>query len=196
MNSPLIVLIWFINGLLAVFYTLLDNVLILLLIPPMAWLAITAKLEHRVWILVTGAIVILATFIVPAPVPLILTLMTWAGAVAVFLDRFNPTALRWRVNGGLALYALTALGFAAYAAYTSRLPSNTWSSVVASGEAASIVSQGRSFLNVIAVWGLWIIMPLGYLALLIQGVLVHPPTPASPAELIHTIRARGREEEF
>ncbi len=177
-------------------YTLLDNVLVLVLIPPVVWLALTAKREQRVWIAATGVVAILAAIIVPAPVPLIITLMAWAGAVAVRVNRFNPTALRWRVNGGLALYGLAALGFAAYAAYTSRLSPTTWSSVVVSGEAASIVSQGRSFLNVIAVWGLWIILPLGYLALLIQGILVHPPTSASPSELIHTIRARGRDEAY
>ena len=195
MSPPLLWLVWFINGILAVVYTLLENVLIMALIPPMAWLAITAKQEHRPWIGATGALAVLAAFVVPAPVPMILALMAWAGAIAVRMDRFNPTALRWRVNGGLALYALAALGFAAYAAYTSRLSPSTWAGVVASGEAAAIVAQGRSFLNVIAVWGLWIIIPLGYLALLVQGIFVHPPTPARPSELIHAVRARGRDRE-
>lgn len=117
--------------------------------------------------------------------------MAWAGIIAVRIDRFGPKALRWRVSGGIALYALAALGFAGYAAYTSRLDTGAWSAVVASGEAAAVVEQGRAFLSTIAVWGLWVILPLGYLALLIQGVFVHPPTLATPAAMIHSVRGRG-----
>jgi hypothetical protein len=191
MNPLLLWLIWLINGLLAVLYTLLDHVLLLLILPPLIWLAGAAPVEQRPWAAAGGGLAVLAVFLVPAPIPLILGLMTWAGAAAVWIDRFNPKALRWRVNGGLALYALAALGFDGYAAYTSHLDPRIWSGVVASGEVAAVVAQGRSFLNTIAIWGLWIILPLGYLALLLQGIFVHPPTLASPAELIHTVRARG-----
>jgi hypothetical protein len=193
MKPPLIWLIWIVNGLLAVFYTLLDNILLLLLFPPLIWLARTAVAEQRRWIALTGVVVILAAFVVPAPIPLILVVMVWAGAIAIWTNRFNPKALRWRVNYSLAIYALTAIGFTAYAAYASRLSLDTWASVVSSGEADAVIAQGRSFLNRIAIWGLWIILPVGYLALLIQGALVHPPTPKTPAELIHTVRARGRD---
>jgi len=196
MNPPLIWLIWLINGLLAVLYTLLDNVLILLLFPPLIWLAVTVVSEQRPWVAAMGVLVVISAFVVPAPIPLILVVMSWAGAIASRTDRFNPIALRWRVNGSLALCALTAIGFTAYAAYASRLSLDTWSSVVSSGEASSVISQGRSFLNTIAIWGLWIIMPVGYLAILLQGVFVHPPTPKTPAEMIHTVRARGRNEEY
>ena len=56
MNPPLLWIVWLINGLLAVLYTLLDNVLVLVLIPPMVWLAITAKREQRMWIAATGVV--------------------------------------------------------------------------------------------------------------------------------------------
>jgi hypothetical protein len=196
MSPPLTWLIWFLNGLLAVLYTLLDNGLILLLFFPLIWLALTAVDEQRLWVAAMGALVVITAFVVPAPIPLILVVMSWAGAIAIRTDHFNPIALRWRVNGSLALYALTAIGFTAYAAYASRLSLDTWSSVVSSGEASSVISQGRSFLNTIAIWGLWIIMPVGYLAILLQDVFVHPPTPKTPAEMIHTVRARGRDEEY
>jgi len=39
-------------------------------------------------------------------------------------------------------------------------------------------------------------MPGGYLAILLQGVFVHPPTPRTSVEMIHTIRARGMDEEY
>ena len=190
--SPLLWLTWMVNGLLAVAYTLIDHGAAVLLLPALAWLGATAPREHRPWVAAAAVMSVLAGLVVPAPVPVLLAAMAWAGAVAVRLDRFNPTGLRWRVNGGLALYALAALGFAVYASYTSRLDPRTWAGVVASGEAASVVAQGRSFLNTIAVWGLWVILPLGYLALLLQGIFVHPPSPGAPADIIHAVRARGR----
>ncbi len=186
--------LWVVNGLLAVVYMLLDHVLLLVLIPPAAWLVATGPPEHRPWVASAGALALLAGALVPPPVPLILAMMAWAGLGAVRLDRFSPKALRWRVSGGIALYALAALGFAGYAAYTSRLDPRAWSAVVAGGEAASVVEQGRAFLSTIAVWGLWVILPLGYLALLLQGVFVHPPTLATPAAMIHSVRGRGYAE--
>lgn len=186
--------LWVVNGLLAVVYMLLDHVLLLVLIPPAAWLVTTGPPEHRPWVASAGALALLAGALVPPPVPLILAMMAWAGLGAVRLDRFSPKALRWRVSGGIALYALAALGFAGYAAYTSRLDPQAWSAVVAGGEAASVVEQGRAFLSTIAVWGLWVILPLGYLALLLQGVFVHPPTLATPAAMIHSVRGRGYAE--
>jgi hypothetical protein len=190
--SALLWLTWMVNGLVAVLYTLADHMAVVVLLPPLAWLGATAPREHRPWVASASMLSVLAGLLVPAPVPAILLVMTWAGAMAVRLDSFNPTGLRWRVNAGLALYALAALGFAVYAAYTSRLDPRAWAGVVASGEAASVVAQGRSFLNTIAVWGLWVILPLGYLALLLQGIFVHPPSLATPADLIHAVRARGR----
>ena len=38
------------------------------------------------------------------------------------------------------------------------------------------------------------ILPIGYLALLLQGIFVHPPTAASPAAMIHAERGRGYPE--
>lgn len=194
MNGPLLWALWVVNGLLAVVYTLLDHLALLAAIPPLFWLAAAARREHSLPLAGVGALVVLAAVLVPAPAPAILAVMAWAGALAVRLDRFNPTALRWRVGGGLALYALAALGFAAYAAYTSRLDPRVWAGILAAGEAAAVVAQGRSFLTTIAVWALWALLPLGYLALLIQGLLVHPPLPAAPADLIHLVRARGMSE--
>ena len=36
----------------------------------------------------------------------------------------------------------------------------------------------------------------GQYGMSVQGAILHPPTSSSPAELIHTIRARGRDEEY
>ena len=193
--NPTEPLVWLANGLLAVIYVALSRVFILLLVFPLAYLVGWAPAEHRPWIVAAGVLALAAAAFVPPPVPLLLTLLASAGALAVRLDHFNPKALRWRASGGLALYALAGLGFSGYAAYTSRIDSNAWAGLVAGGEAAAIVGQGRAFLSTLAVWGLWVILPVGYLALLLQSIFVHPPTSASPAAMIHAVRGRGFPEE-
>jgi len=54
------------------------------------------------------------------------------------------------------------------------------------------LAQGRAFLNTLATWGLWLILPLGYLSLLAQGLLAHPPTGGRPERTIAQARTRGR----
>jgi len=183
-------LIWLINGVLVIVYVLVDHLPLVACLPGLAWMVVSSPVEQRTWAFVVGSIVLSATALVPPPVPLILLAMICVGLFAVWLDRFGPSALRWRVMGGLALYSLTALGFTAYAAYVSRLDPDIWAGVLAQGEAASVVSQGRAFLTTIAVWGLWIILPLGYLGMLVQGMLVHPPLKAAPSDLLFAIRSR------
>lgn len=192
--NPTDPLVWVANGLLAVIYVAFGRVFVLLLVLPLAYLVGWAPPEHRPWIVAAGVLALGAAAVVPPPVPLLLTLLASAGALAVRLDHFNPKALRWRACGGLALYALAALGFTGYAAYTSRIDSSAWAGIVAGGESAAIIGQGRAFLSTLAVWGLWVILPVGYLALLLQGIFVHPPTSASPAALIHAVRSRGFPE--
>jgi hypothetical protein len=50
----------------------------------------------------------------------------------------------------------------------------------------------RAFLDTLATWGLWLILPLGYLSLLAQGLLAHPPTGSRPETTIAQVRTRGR----
>ena len=86
MNPPLVWLIWVVNGLLAVLYTLVDNILILLLFPPLIWLAAAAPVERRPWIAMTGVLVVITAFAVPAPIPLILRVTL---SPAVLFHRFE-----------------------------------------------------------------------------------------------------------
>jgi len=189
--NPLEPLVWLVNGLLVIVYVGASRAFLLLLILPLAHLVGRAPREHRPWLAAVGVLALAAAAFVPPPVPMLLALLSAAAALAVQLDRFNPKALRWRASGGLALYALAALGYAGYAAYTSRIEADAWAGLVAGGEAAAIVGQGRAFLNTLSIWGLWVILPLGYLALLAQGIFVHPPAQSSPGDLIHFVRSRG-----
>src|SRR3972149_8848402 len=89
-------LIWLVNGLLALAHILLDHSLLLVAPPPLAWLTWTSPREQRAWVTAAGGLSLLAALWVPAPIPLIVAIMAWAGAVAVRLDRFNPASPRWR----------------------------------------------------------------------------------------------------
>ena len=136
----------------------------------------------------------MAAFVAPAPAPLLLALMTSAGAGAVYAERFNPDGLRWRLAGGLALYAGAALGAQLYGLYLNTLDAQSWAQALGGqGEAAAALAQGRAFVNTLATWGLWLILPLAYFSLLGQGLLVHPPMATSPEQAITAIRTRGQE---
>ena len=190
-DTLVLVLIWIANGGLVVIFWLIDHVLLLTAIPAFYLLVVQARREQRLYALAAGGLSLLASLLVPPPIPLIILVMAWAGAAAVKVDGFNPDSLRWRVVGGLALYAVAALGWTAYSAYVAGLSAEQWGALFAADEAAATIAQGRSFLSTISVWGLWIIVPLGYFSLLLQGIFVHAPLTASPERIIQTVRARG-----
>lgn len=187
--------IWSINGGLVAAFWLADHLVPLASIPALVLLLAHAPREQRPFALVAGFLGLLTAVVVPPPIPLIVLAMAWAGVVGVALDKFNPDTLRWRVIGGLALYAVAALAWTGYTAYVGSISAEQWGGMLASNEAASTIAQGRSFLSTISVWGLWIIVPLGYFSLLVQGLFVHPPLKATPAEVIRTVRERPEPEE-
>lgn len=199
------VLIWELNGLLAILYVLWEHGAALIAVAActaLLWWTPPGRQSagrpepfsgQRPWLIGLGALVALAAFLAPAPVPVLLMVMAVAGALAVRGDRFNPDALRWRVMGGLALYAGAALAYLGYHSYLAGLDALAWAEALGGrGEASQVLAQGRAFVDTLATWGLWLILPLGYFSLLAQGVLVHPPLPASPQEIITTVRTRGR----
>jgi hypothetical protein len=183
--------IWSINGLLVTAFWLVDHIFPLAALPAFALLISRAPREQRPFGLAAALAGLLTAIFVPQPIPLILLAMVWGGIGAVALDRFNPDTLRWRVIGGIALYAIASIAWTGYSAYVATLSPGQWGSMLASDEAASTIAQGRSFLQTISVWGLWIILPLGYFSLLLQGLFVHPPLTTAPADVIHTVRGRG-----
>lgn len=151
-----------------------------------------APTDQRPWIGGIGALAALAALTVPPPAPFLLAGMAVAGAVAVRLDRFNPDALGWRVSGGIALYAGAALVYLAYSRYLAGIDAAAWAQAIGGqDEAQTALAQGRAFLNTLATWGLWLILPLAYLSLLAQGILIHPPMGQRPAQTITAVRTRG-----
>ena len=198
--------LWELNGWLALLYTAGGPVLALLtaaayaallwLTPPGRRHANAARDQlsgQRPWLLAVGLLVVAAALVAPVPAPLLLAVMAGAGVVAVWADRFNPDGLRWRVAGGLALYAGAALAYLGYGAYLNNLDALAWAEALGGqGEAAATLAQGRAFISTLATWGLWLILPLAYFSLLAQGLLVHPPLGSTPEQVITAVRTRGQ----
>ena len=197
---------WELNGLLALLYTAWEHFAALVTagaFAAMLWWTPPGRRSNRPgreaftgqrpWVLGIGVLALLAALLAPAPAPVLLAAMTLAGSVAVAFDRFNPDALRWRVAGGLALYALAGLAYVGYGSYLSALDAAAWAEALGGqGEAALTLAQGRAFVDTLATWGLWLILPLAYFSLLAQGILVHPPLPATPEQVINAVRTRGQ----
>jgi hypothetical protein len=172
-------LYYLLNGILALLWLLLDHILLVLLVAPLAWSCYSAPSEQRPWTLASSGLAILASAVTPPPVPLLMLVMALAGGLATYLERFNAAAVRWNTVRGLALYSLAGLGF------------TTFQDLMARTESSSLLQQGQAYLSAMAAFAMYLI-PLGFLALLAQTLLAHPPISASPSELIHTIRSRGK----
>ncbi len=189
--------LWEVNALLAPVYVAWEHIAALVTLGAVAVLlrGVPVSLAHqRPWILSVGAASLLAALLAPAPAPFIMAVLSVAAAAAVQLDHYNPDILRWRVAGGLALYALAALAFLAYSRYLDGLDAAAWAKALGgAGEAQQALAQGRAFVDTLARWGLWLIIPLGFLSMLVQGLFIHPPTPGRPEQLVSQIRTRGQQ---
>ena len=182
-NRPLhidvIILYYLLNGFLALLWLLVDHILLVLLIAPLVWLSCTSPNEQRPWSLASSGLAILASAVTPAPVPLLMLVMATSGLLATRLDQFNATASRWNTVRSLALYSLVGLGFTVYQDLAQ----------VSTG--SPLLAQGQVYLSTLAAFAMYLI-PLGYLAILVQTLWAHPPVPGKPTDLIHTIRSRGK----
>ncbi len=193
--------IWELNGWLALLYTAWLQLAALITAAACAGLLWWQPSGHpapvaaqRPWLGGVAALAILAAFVAQPPAPALLAMMAVVGVVAVYLDKFNPNALRWRIAGGLGLYALAALAYLVYSQYLNTLDATAWAEAIGGqGEAVQALAQGRAFVNTLATWGLWLILPLAYFSLLVQGALVHPPLPGSPEAIFTAVRTRGQE---
>ncbi len=175
----MIYLYYLLNGALALLWLLLDHLLQVLLVVPLAWLSCTAPEEQRYWTYTTGGLSLIASALAPAPVPLLMLIMACAGCLAGYLEQFNARAVRWNTVRGLALYSLAGLGFTVF------------QELSASTAASPLLQQGQAYLSAIAAFAMYLV-PLGFLALLVQTLFAHPPVSGKPGELIHTIRSRGK----
>ena len=184
-------LIYEANGFLVLSYVLWEHLAGIAVLACFGLLMARASAGQRAWTLTAGVLALLAAFCTDSPAPFLLAAMSLAGAGAVLLERFNPDALRWRITGGLVLYALAALAHLGYASYLAGVDAAAWAQAIGGQEEATLaLAQGRAFVETLATWGLWLILPLGYFSLLAQVLLAHPPLSARPDAIITAVRTR------
>jgi hypothetical protein len=130
-----------------------------------------------------------------APVPWLGAAMWITGAVLLLLVHMQEHTLLWNVKSGIVIYSLAVIGSRLYLAYTAQLTSDQWAALIGSSEsAATVIANTRGNVTSIILWALWLVIPLGYFAMLLQQVLIHPLSLVNPlagaAELINRYRTR------
>lgn len=171
--------IWLANGVLVLLWLMIDNLWVILLVPALGVAVLQAPANQQAWTLGVAVLSLAAGVAAPFPVALLLLVMTLAGLVAKRLEKLNPQNTHWTLVRGLGLYSLIGLGYAAYRAWL----------VPAMSDPALL--QGQAYLSAIASIALYL-FPLGALAMLAQGLFVHPPVQGDANEIIYRLRSRGK----
>ena len=82
---------------------------------------------------------------------------------------------------GTIIYSLVGVGLAAFQYYLKVTPT---------ADQTNLIMSGRTYIGIIAAVALWA-TPIGYLALLVKGLLIHPPFPGgTPENVIDSVRGR------
>lgn len=130
-----------------------------------------------------------------APVPWIGAAMWITGMIIVLVVRMQAHTLLWNVKSGIAIYSLAVIGSRLYLAYTAQLSATQWAALIGTSEsAATVIANTRGNVTSIILWALWLVIPLGYFAMLLQQVLINPMSLVNPlagaSELIERYRIR------
>jgi len=130
-----------------------------------------------------------------APVPWLGAAMWIAGTILLLLVHMQEHTLLWNMKSGIAIYSLAVIGSRLYLAYTAQLSADQWAALIGTSESASaVIANTRGNVTTIILWALWLVIPLGYFAMLLQQVLINPMSLVNPlagaSELIHRYRTR------
>jgi hypothetical protein len=130
-----------------------------------------------------------------APVPWLGAAMWLTGTIIVLLVHMQEHTLLWNMKSGIAIYSLAVIGSRLYLAYTAQLSAEQWAALIGTSEsAAAVIANTRGNVTTIILWALWLVIPLGYFAMLLQQVLINPMSLVNPlagaSELINRYRTR------
>lgn len=130
-----------------------------------------------------------------APVPWLGAAMWLTGTIIVLLVHMQEHTLLWNMKSGIAIYSLAVIGSRLYLAYTAQLSADQWAALIGTSEnAAAVIANTRGNVTTIILWALWLVIPLGYFAMLLQQVLINPMSLVNPlagaSELINRYRIR------
>ena len=129
------------------------------------------------------------------PVPWLGAAMWITGTIIVLLVHMQEHTLLWNMKSGIAVYSLAVIGSRIYLGYTAQLTADQWAALIGSSEsAATVIANTRGNVTTIILWALWLVIPLGYFAMLLQQVLINPMSLVNPlagaSELINRYRTR------
>ncbi len=211
---------YLLNGLLATLYWLADSGAALVSVACAAGIAIwmdagaqnranfrparsgrqgqNTSLDGRTSQIITGVAVlfwITSQWGMGAPVPWIGAAMWGFGFLVLLLVRQQETTTLWNVKAGILIYAMAVLGSRLYLAYTAQLSPEQWAALIGTTEsAATVIANTRSNVTTIILWALWLVIPLGYFAMLLQQALLNPWSLVNPlanaTEIIQRYRTR------
>ena len=183
------------NGFLIAVYGTVQSLPALAALGAVALMARTAERHLRPWFQAIGLLAFLAAMTSQPPVPILMAVVCAASWGTVRIDRFAPDQLRWRAAGGIALYGLAALAYTVYTGYLDSLTRTSWHhGLSAPGDAWASIAQGTGYINLIGVIGLYLVLPLGILALLVQSLLVHKPPSRTATDTISVLTGERRRE--
>ena len=131
-----------------------------------------------------------------APVPWIGASMWLAGLLAILAAPAQRFSLQNGVKVGLVTYALAVIVSRIYLAYTSRISPEEWAALLGSAEtAARVIASTRANTTTVAIWALWLVVPLGYFSMLAQQVFLNPISLTNPLatyeQMLISLRDRG-----
>ena len=131
-----------------------------------------------------------------APVPWIGASMWLAGLLAILAAPAQRFSLLNGVKVGLVTYALAVIVSRIYLAYTSRISPEEWAALLGSAEtAARVIASTRANTTTVAIWALWLVVPLGYFSMLAQQVFLNPISLTNPLatyeQMLISLRDRG-----
>lgn len=128
-----------------------------------------------------------------APVPWIGAAMWLFGAIVLLVVHQQQLTTLWNIKSGIAIYALAVIGSRLYLTYTAELSAEQWAALIGSADSAvTVLTNTRGNVTTIILWALWLVIPLGFFAMLLQQVLLNPISLSAPMAAVHELVERYR----
>jgi hypothetical protein len=133
---------------------------------------------------ITGIVLVLwlaAQWNMGQPVPWIGATMWITGLIAILAVPAQRFSLLNGVKVGIVTYALAVIISRVYMTYTSQVTPEQWATLLGSTDtAAQIIANTRANSTTVAIWALWLVVPLGYFSMLAQQTLLNPISLTNP----------------
>lgn len=145
------------------------------------------------------AIWLTASWALGAPVPLIGAGLWFTGLLALLMMPQQRWSLLWTTKAGLVLYSLTVVGYRLYLWQAEQLsPAQLSDLFGGAASAASVIAQNQGAFATVGAWLLWVVLPAGYMGVLLQNWVAQPMMLVNPLagarDILTAIRTRGNSD--